>query len=334
MDIANTAGSTHLIVDDSGDSTGRPVTLSSRGITGLGTGGIGLESGVTVLLVKGGSGGNNFTLAGTIAGTTNITTGSGNNTVTLQATGGLVGLVGGTGTNTLVGPNTASTWNISGTNGGSVGNVLFSSFANLTGGSALDVFSFGNGANITGTLDGGSGGDWLDDSLVTTPVTVNLATGFATATGRIVNITNVRGGSGADTLTGNSQGNILIGGSGNDVITGGSGRSVLIGDLGADTIMGGTDDDILIGGSTNYDASSIANDLALEAILAEWALTDPYMTRVEQIRTGVNSAQLVFGSTVMDDGTSNVLTGGAGTDWFFKGSHDTITDQGAGEQIN
>jgi hypothetical protein len=335
VDIGNTAGSTHVIVDDSGDPTGRPITLTSRGVMGLGTGGIGLELGVTNLVVSGGGGGNNFTIAGTIAGTTNIGTGSGDDTVTVQATGGPIGVLGGAGTNTLVGPNANSVWDIWGPNDGHVGNVYFSSFANLTGGSSLDVFMFENGASITGTINGGGGGDWLDDSLVTTPVTVNLAAGSATGVGSLINVQNVRGGSGGDTLTGNSQGNVLIGGSGSDVITGGSGRSILIGDQGVDTIVGGAADDIIIGGSTSYDPSSLANDLALDASLAEWqSTTDSYATRVAQIRAGTGVPLLAFGLTVFDDGVANVLTGGDGTDWFFQGSHDAITDQSAGEQVN
>jgi hypothetical protein len=335
VSIDNSTGSTSLVVDDSADTTASTVTLSSRGLTGFGTAGIGLGSGVTNLLVLGGSGGNNFTVAGTIAGTTNLHTGSGDDTVTLQATGGPLGVAGDSGTNTLLGPNTASTWNILNTNDGSVGNVSFSSFANLTGGPAPDVFAFANGSSITGTIDGGGGGDWLDYSLMTTPVTVNLATGSATAAGSIVDVQNVRGGSGGDTLAGNSQGNILIGGSGNDVIMGGSGRSVLIGNQGVDTILGGSADDIIIGGSTAYDPSGLANDLALEAILAEWQSTsDTYAIRVAQIRAGTGVDPLAFGLTVFDDSAANVFAGADGTDWFFLGSDDVITDRTADEQIN
>ena len=37
---------------------------------------------------------------------------------------------------------------------------------------------------------------------------------------------------------------------------------------------------------------------------------------------------------MLDDLAVNTLTGGAGTDWFFKGASDTITDLAAGEQVN
>src|SRR5262249_6463669 len=115
----------------------------------------------------------------------------------------------------------------------------------------------------------------------------------------------------------------------------GAGRSILIGNKGVDSVVGGTKDDIVIGGYTNYDSSSSANDVALEAILTEWQSADSYSTRVSKIKSGVPGGyKLVFGTTVHDDGKANTLTGNAGTDWFFQGALDTITDHQSGEQIN
>ena len=66
---------------------------------------------------------------------------------------------------------------------------------NLKGGSASDVFQFQNGKGVTGSINGGGGGDWLDFSAYTTPVIVNLGTGQATGeAGGISNIQNVHGG--------------------------------------------------------------------------------------------------------------------------------------------
>ena len=70
---------------------------------------------------------------------------------------------------------------------------------------------------------------------------------------------NAIGGSGNDTLAGNSFANVLTGNAGNDVLvgnsgddtlSGGNGRDILIGGLGIDTLLGGNDDDILIAGRT------------------------------------------------------------------------------------
>jgi hypothetical protein len=336
--VSNSAGTTHLIVDDSGDSTSGIVTVAASSILGFGTAGIAVGPGVTALDVYGGSGGNTFNVSGTISGSTSINCGSGNDTLTLQATGGPLTVNGGTGSNTLYGPAAGATWNITGVNAGTVAGAMYSAFSNLTGGAGLDVFMFSPGGIETGAVNGGGGGDWLDDSLISTPVLVNLVTGVATGTGSASNIQNVRGGNGGNTLVGNAQGNILIGGAGADSITGGTGRSLLIGGLGADTITGGSSDDIVIGGPTTFDPGSTANDLALQAILAEWqSPTDSYSARVAAIRAGVGTGgliKLVLGATVINDGAVDILSGGAGMDWFFAGPIDMITDQASGEQIN
>jgi Ca2+-binding RTX toxin-like protein len=165
-------------------------------------------------------------------------------------------------------------------------------------------------------------------------LTANTANGVG---GGIANIRNVRGGQGGNTLTGNSLGNILIGGNGADTINGGSGRSILIGGKGNDVVKGGSADDIVIGGYTDYDSSSNAHDLALMSILAEWQSANSYATRIAHIISGGGlngSNKLVFGTTVHDDGNSSTLSGGAGSDWFFMGAHDRITDKATGERVN
>src|SRR5262249_7953707 len=156
-----------------------------------------------------------------------------------------------------------------------VGTFRFSGVENLTGGTGVDTFRFGAKGSLSGNIDGGSFGDWLDYSLLSTSVTVDLTTGKATGVaGRVQRIQNVLGGSGDDTLTGSSGGlkspnpgdNILVGGPGDDTLTAGAGRCILIGGLGSDTLVGGPGDDILIGGRTTFDT----NRAALQAIFAEW----------------------------------------------------------------
>ena len=68
--------------------------------------------------------------------------------------------------------------------------------------------------------------------------------------------------------------NILIGGAGSNTIVGGAGRSLLIGGKGKDTVTGNSGSAILIGGYTSYDPSSLADDSALESILAAWQSAD------------------------------------------------------------
>jgi filamentous hemagglutinin family protein len=125
-------------------------------------------------------------------------------TVNLAAIGALniENVAGGSsGNDTLVGSNTANTWNITANNSGNVNGILgFSSFENLSGGKASDTFRFSNGAFISGTLDGEAGSDTLDYSASTTPVTVNLGTGT-------LNIESAIGGSSNDTLVASNTAN-------------------------------------------------------------------------------------------------------------------------------
>jgi hypothetical protein len=111
------------------------------------------------------------------------------------------------------------------------------------------------GAGITGNVDGRGGLDTLDYTRYTTSVSVNLTTGWGTGIGggtlsRFLNIENVTGGSGDDTLVGNNLANVLRGGAGYDRIFGESGYDSLYGDAGNDYLDGGHDHagDTLIGG--------------------------------------------------------------------------------------
>jgi hypothetical protein len=278
-----------------------------------------------------------------------------NTTLVIDFSGGSysvpVTFTGGTGSNTLVGANVANNWTITGANAGAVGNVRFTKVANLVGGTDVDVFAFGSSGTLSGRLDGGGvpaqQGDWLDYSGLTVAVTVNLQTGSATkvgggAAGRVANIRDVHGGNGGNTLTGNSQGNILIGGTGADTLTGGTGLSLLIGGQGADQITGGSGGDLLIGDSTTYDTMNAANELALMGILAEWQSADSYATRFADINTGTGgglngTAELNFGTTVLDDSATDTATAAASAqalDWFFQGAGDTLLNVEAGEHIN
>ena len=237
--------------------------------------------------------------------------------------------------NTIQGSNTGSVFNVTGANSGNVAGLYFSGFGNLSGGSGDDVFVFSDGASLTGSIKGGGGTNWLDDSAYTTAVTVNLATGKATGIGgKISKVENVRGGTGDDTLIGDSRGNILIGGAGRNTITGGKGASLLIGGTGASSVKGGSGGDLIIGGSTTYDD----NNAALDAILAEWRSTGSYATRIAHLKNGGGlngSVELNLGTTVIDDLAANVLTGAAGgKNWYFKGTKDTITNLKSGEQVN
>jgi hypothetical protein len=138
--------------------------------------------------------------------------------------------------------------------------------------------------------------------------------------------------------SGSIANNILVGQGGNDTLQGGGGRDILIAGTGAGTLEGGSGGDILIGGYTSYDG----NITALLAIMAEWGRTDAdYNTRIAHLMGtqsgGLNGSYFLNSSTVFDNGLIDVLTGGAGMDWFFahtsKKNGDTIQNLNSGEVV-
>ncbi len=104
-------------------------------------------------------------------------------------------------------------------------------------------------------------------------------------------------------------------------------RSILVGRSGSDTLTGTLNDDLLIGGTTSYDASSVANDTAWQALLSEWTRIDlgcsyaAYLTRIKHLRGtvggGLHGGSFLNAATVTDDGAADVLKGGSGFDWFW-----------------
>ena len=115
------------------------------------------------------------------------------------------------------------------------------------------------------------------------------------------------GGDGNDLIKAGSGVTVLSGGAGNDFLYGGSARDILIGGLGRDVLFGNGDGDILIGSTTVHD-----NDFGvLGAIVDEWASTRTYQTRINNLRSRLNT------STVIDDRAADVLWGSSGLDWYF-----------------
>jgi Ca2+-binding RTX toxin-like protein len=141
------------------------------------------------------------------------------------------------------------------------------------------------------------------------------------------------GGAGNDWLNGGKGANVVVGGAGDDLLLGGSGRDLLIGGTGADRLIGNGGDDILIGGTTVYDLDVAA----LCAIMDEWTSTHDYATRVANLTdTGSGLLSRLNGNyfliqdqTVFNDASQDRLTGSAGSDWFFAGTADKITDLNA-----
>lgn len=106
---------------------------------------------------------------------------------------------------------------------------------NVIGGPGNDTFVVTSGPHH---FDGGGGENTVDYSNSTTAVNVNLATGGAVGFGgndTLINIQNVIGSAGNDTIIGDGNNNLLIGGAGNDIFVGGTGNDGINGGVGNDT---------------------------------------------------------------------------------------------------
>ena len=134
----------------------------------------------------------------------------------------------------------------------------------LTGDGQSNTFLGGAGRDV---LDGQDGTDTADfsDKTTSVEVTLNGATNaFAKVNGinedTLRSIESVTGGSGNDTLIGDTLNNSLRGGGGDDRLSAGAGNDVVAGGLDNDTLTGGTGRDLFLFdsalGPTNVDIVS------------------------------------------------------------------------------
>jgi hypothetical protein len=104
------------------------------------------------------------------------------------------------------------------------------------------------------TLSGGSGADTVDYSSASASLTITIDgrpnDGVRNERDSVaLDVENVLGGAGNDSITGSTAANELDGGTGNDTITGGSGDDLIDGGAGNDRIIGGIGNDTLDGES-------------------------------------------------------------------------------------
>ncbi|MEQ8970344.1 MAG: CHAT domain-containing protein [Coleofasciculus sp. C1-SOL-03] len=211
---------------------------------------------------------NNATIRGTIdgsEGTDTLDYSSNPNpvTVNLAAIGGenIEAVIGNTGS-TLIGTNTATTWNITANDAGTVnGTLSFSDFPNLSGGNANDIFQLNNGVTFTGTIDGGGGNNTIIAS--NTPNTWNLTNSNAgTINGSTFTaINNLTGGSNSDTFSFNDGVTFtgtVDGGAGTDTLDYSAYTSPLTVNL---AVLGGTNIE-QVQGTPNATSTLIANNTA------------------------------------------------------------------------
>ena len=276
------SGSDVLNVDDSGDTGPNTGALTATTVTGLGMAGSIAYDTIETLNIELGSGADSFTIEGTHAGTTNLATNAGNDTVNLRTAsgdtavnsgadddtvnvGGLAPAPGGTlngigapiaitgeaGNDTLTVDDTGD----ADANSGALTATMLSGLGMAGGIGYLDFetleISLGSGGNhfdITGTMR-------RDDSGTTT--VVNTGAGNDVVTVSVDAATdgplavNLQEGDDSLDASASSLDLLISGGDGNDAIAGGSGADTLSGDLGADVIHGNGGDDLIWGGGGN-----------------------------------------------------------------------------------
>lgn len=238
----------------------------------------------------------------------------------------------------------------------------------LIGGAGNDSYVFANAqAAQTDTISEspGQGTDTVSFTGVTTDVTVDLTsdTSLATMTNRIVqtggsgqsaNFENIYGGSGNDTLTGNSSANAIYGFDGNDTINAGGGNDTLVGGNGNDTLKGGDGNDTYLfanatstetdtveelsnaGNDTlNFTPSTDAVTIDLNSDTTLATMTNrTVQTNVAGQATNFENAYGGSGNdTLIGNSAANQLVGGAGNDALSGGAGDDILNAGTGSNI-
>jgi Ca2+-binding RTX toxin-like protein len=225
------------------------------------------------------------------SGNDTITGGSGNNVLTGNA--GNDALIGGSGNDTLLGGDGDDT---------------------LTGGAGNDIIDGGNGID-TVSYSANSGAQTIDLSLSTAQT---ISSGDVDT---ITNVENVIGGTGADTITGNTGNNILNGGSGADTINGNDGDDTLIGGAGNDVLNGGNGID-----TVDYSANTVTQTINL-ALTTQQTISSGNQDTLSNIENvlGGTGADTITGTT-----GNNVLNGGAGNDNISGNDGDDTLIGGAG----
>lgn len=176
---------------------------------------------------------------------------------------------------------------------------------NLTGSDQDDVFVIEEFK--TANINGGKGSDTVDfQEFNNTGVNVSLSTGIAPNGMTLESIENIRGTSGTDSLTGNSDANILVSMGGNDSMDGG---------VGNDRLLFNTVEDL--SGGVNQEVNGGQNTDTLE-ITGQTNITVDGTAGQETFRTvsDVEILQVGYDEEGSPDATTITLTNGGNLNMF------------------
>lgn len=150
----------------------------------------------------------------------------------------------------------------------------------------------------------------------------------------------LNGTSGSDQISGLAGDDTLSGDSGDDTVNGGDGDDWLSGDLGNDQLFGGLGDDVLVAlrffnasgqmgdGDDLYDGGD-GNDTVYLAPFPNGVTVN----LATGIGTGNGNDRFVSVENLWGTNFADILTGGAGSNWFYGGAGDDTLSGGAGDDI-
>ncbi len=177
-------GQDKVNVNDKSTASGQTFNIAADSVQRVGTGLIKFDGSTEVINVSAGTSSDQFQVQ------------------SLPPSPTIMNVVGSQGLDTLLAPNAANTFEITGNNSGNLnGRLNFSQVENLKGGSQGDTFRVIAGS-LSGEVHGGDGSDLLDYSLFANQVTVSLQTLSATAISHINKIESLNGGTSSNTLIG------------------------------------------------------------------------------------------------------------------------------------
>ncbi|MEP4196906.1 MAG: hypothetical protein ABJL99_14860 [Aliishimia sp.] len=346
---------------------------------GLGTVSGGSQaSGDTLANIEGVSGTNDF--GDTLIGNFEVNTLNGvGGDDTLEGRGGNDTLNADAGNDTLDGGDGSDTLN-----GGDDDDVLRDTGTD----NASDVLNGGAGNDIleanfgTDSFDGGTGIDTLQiegsfaefftETGNAIDFDIDLAAGNDTFGNTYVNIENVNGGAGDDTIDGDANDNVLSGGAGDDTLNGGAGDDILSDGSGTDTVNGGAGNDTYrlraglndlnstgdsVDGGADIDTVEIIGAYNTNAVFDMTAGTYTYSGGTNTVAnfenfdasgllanrtdtydvTGTSGANTIIGGyndDILDGGDGNdTIRGGDGDDILTDGRGTDTVEGGAGNDI-
>lgn len=211
----------------------------------------------------------------------------------------------------------------------------------LIGGAGRDILE-GRGGDDT--LDGGEGIDLVtyrylgreqglsvtlaDDGSAT--ARVYGADGTLLVRDQLLNIENLEGGAGNDTITGNAGHNLLLGGNGNDLLDGGDGNDTLNGGDGIDTLRGGLGDDVFI-----IDSADVIIETAsggIDTVLLDAGFKDANYTLAANLET-LDASLAARGMRLAGNSDNNSIIGSEFDDVLDGGGGDDQIDGGRGSDL-